>query len=207
MDNLSMKSFCLLLAISISMIHIQSNACSRKITYYEKHEGNTLKYWTAGQVGALTLLASTAATITESSDTNKVVPGFSAVALYVVACFGVGYPDHVDLEWIEAHPETKDNFVPKPTSAEEIAKIKKEFYHQQAEYDRRSTIFYSILNAANGLVAREPASQVIGIGGALVNILYYWIDPNDTREIGSQSVTSFFQVTSEEAKLGIAVNF
>lgn len=179
-----------------------------KQDYREKFEGNTLRYWTAGQVGAVTVFASMIATGTESSDTDKIFPLISGFGLYAGLCGGFGYPMHVDKGWIEDHPELKSVYTPAPETPEEKEKVKKDFHEVQQTRDRASTILSMIMNIGNGLSAREEASRIVGFTGALINLTYYLLDPNDVRDITSKNNISFYLDSMQhQANAGVSISW
>jgi len=179
---------------------------------YEPHEGNSLPYWTAGQVGALSVLFSTLGTGFEDERTNKAIPAIAFMGLYLThGCgFATGYHDVQTQDWFEKRSDyykSQSSFVPKPTSEEEILKQKKEFYLKQKEYDRTSTILSFLANLGNGISARESASRALGIGLALFNLTYYYWDPNAVRAYEPPAVTTFVAPMHGDLVVGLRIGF
>lgn len=184
-----------------------SNACSRKIDYFEKSEGTTLKYWTMTPIAFITVAASSLATGSESQDTNKFFSILGALGLYVGACgYGSGN-QFVDQEWMDAHPQLRDRVTPKPSTAEGLQQQHIKFYQERASIDKALTIMSALVNTGNALVAREEASRIVGFTGAFINIAYYFIDPNDVRRYENMRISFQFTPLPNQTTAAIAWSF
>lgn len=172
----------LLLITVLTLFHESSFGCSHKVPskYYEKYDGNSLSYPSAGMVGLFTVLASSIATGFEGDDTSKAVPGIAAFGLYAVACLGMGTDDVMTKEEYESRLLTKE-FIEIPKNPQERITEKQKFLSRQREFDKWSTLVSVVVNLGNGISARYDSNKTIGFGGALINILYAALDPNGTR--------------------------